>query len=79
MSEGVTIPHLDTGIILHAYGNERKTSQRLGRLLRLNPDMVSEVHILCYKDTVDTKWVTDALKDIDEEKIQYVTKEPFVW
>lgn len=80
LSEGVTIPHLDTGIILHAYGNERKTSQRLGRLLRLNPDMVSEVHILCYKDTVDTKWVADALKGIDEDKVQYVdTTKPWVW
>ena len=80
LSEGVTIPHLETGVILHAYGNERKTNQRLGRLLRLNPQMVSEVHILCYQDTIDMKWTADALNGIGEAKIEYIdtTKAVFV-
>jgi len=29
------------------------------------------VHILCYKDTVDEKWVDQALKDLDSKKIKY--------
>jgi superfamily II DNA or RNA helicase len=74
LNEGVTIPHLDTGIIMHAYGNERKTNQRIGRLLRLNPDMVSNVHILCYRDTIDTKWVQEALKSTDPNKITYLER-----
>ena len=74
LNEGVTIPNLDTGIIMHAYGNERKTNQRIGRLLRLNPDMVSNIHILCYRDTVDTKWVQEALKTIDPNKITYLER-----
>ena len=71
LNEGVNIPNLKVGIILHAYGNERKSSQRIGRLLRLNPTETAVVHILCYKDTVDDRWVIEALKDFDQSKIKY--------
>jgi superfamily II DNA or RNA helicase len=71
LNEGINIKNLGAGIILHAYGNERKSSQRIGRLLRLNPDDTAYVHILCYTDTVDVKWVTEALKDFDQSKIKY--------
>jgi superfamily II DNA or RNA helicase len=69
LNEGINIPNLRQGIIMHAYGNERKASQRIGRLLRLNPDEKAIVHILCYKDTVDEKWVKDALEGFDQSKI----------
>ena len=69
LNEGVNIPELRQGIIMHAYGNERKSAQRIGRLLRLNPDEKAIVHILCYKDTVDEKWVKDALEGFDQSKI----------
>lgn len=71
LNEGVNIPNLRAGIILHAYGNERKSNQRIGRLLRLNPTETAMVHILCYKDTVDETWVTESLKDLDSSKIKY--------
>ena len=69
LSEGVTIPNLKQGIIMHAYGNERKTAQRIGRLLRLNPTETATCHILCYKNTQDERWVNQALKTFDESKI----------
>jgi superfamily II DNA or RNA helicase len=69
LNEGINIPDLKQGIIMHAYGNERKASQRIGRLLRLNPDDKAIIHILCYKDTVDEKWVKDALEGFDQSKI----------
>lgn len=69
LNEGVNIPGLKQGIIMHAYGNERKASQRIGRLLRLNPDDKAIVHILCYMGTVDEKWVKEALEDFDQSKI----------
>jgi superfamily II DNA or RNA helicase len=69
LNEGVNIPQLRQGIIMHAYGNERKASQRIGRLLRLNPDEKAIVHILCYKGTVDERWVKEALESFDESKI----------
>ena len=71
LNEGVNIPELRQGIIMHAYGNERKSSQRIGRLLRLNPNDVATVHILCYKDTVDEGWTKSALSVFDQSKIFY--------
>ena len=53
LSEGINIPNLRTGIIWHAFGNERWTAQRIGRLLRLNPEETATVHLLMYNDTVD--------------------------
>ena len=54
---------------MHAYGNERKTSQRIGRLLRLNPKEKAICHILCYENTIDEKWVDSALSGFDSTKI----------
>jgi superfamily II DNA or RNA helicase len=71
LSEGVNVPDLRQGIIMHSYGNERKASQRLGRLLRLNPDDVATAHILCYMNTADEDWVKEALKDYDNSKITW--------
>ena len=71
LSEGVTIPNLQQGIIMHAYGNERKSAQRIGRLLRLNPTETATCHILCYKNTQDVKWVNSALSSFDETKVKY--------
>jgi superfamily II DNA or RNA helicase len=71
LNEGINIPDLRQGIIMHAYGNERKAAQRIGRLLRLNPNEKAIVHILCYMDTVDEKWVRDALEGFDQSKIMW--------
>lgn len=71
LSEGVNIPNLRQGIIMHAYGNERKSAQRIGRLLRLNPDETATIHILCYVDTMDEKWVKEALEGYDESKVTW--------
>lgn len=71
LNEGINIPDLRAGIIMHAYGNERKSNQRIGRLLRLNPEDTAIVHILCYKGTVDERWVNEALKDLDPNKIKH--------
>lgn len=73
LSEGVNIPNLRQGVILHAYGNERKSAQRIGRLLRLNPDDTAIVHILCYKNTIDEHWVKQALEGFDQSKVTYKT------
>lgn len=76
LNEGVNIPDLKVGIMLHSYGNERKFSQRLGRLLRLNPDDTAYIHVLCYRNTVDEKWVIKALEDLDQSKIKYFNVNP---
>ena len=71
LSEGISIPDLKQGIIMHAYGNERKTSQRIGRLLRLLPYEQSICHILCYANTIDVKWVNSALSTFDQDKVHF--------
>ena len=71
LSEGVSIPGLRSGVIMHAYGNERKSAQRIGRLLRLNPDETAMCHILCYKNTIDEQWIKKALAEFSDDKIKY--------
>lgn len=72
LSEGVNIPDLRIAIILHCFGNERKASQRIGRLMRLHPTDKATIHILCYKNTIDEQWVKQALSDYDQNKIEYI-------
>ena len=79
LSEGVNIPNLKQGIIMHAYGNERKASQRIGRLLRLNPDDTAIVHVLCYVNTIDERWVESALEGFDKEKIVWKDFNIKIW
>lgn len=69
LNEGINIPGLKEGIILHSYSNERKSAQRIGRLLRLNPEDIALAHVLCYDGTVDEQWVHAALQDFDREKV----------
>ena len=73
LSEGINIPNLKSGIIMHAYSNNRKASQKLGRLLRLNPEDTSGVHILCYRNTVDEEWVRSAIEHFDQDKIVWLS------
>jgi superfamily II DNA or RNA helicase len=72
LSEGVTIPNLKSGIIMHAYSNNRKATQKIGRLLRLNPNETAAIHILCYSNTVDKEWVTNSISHLDQTKIVWL-------
>ena len=71
LSEGITIPNLKHIVIIHSYGNEKRASQKIGRALRLNPNEVAKIHVLCYRNTVDEDWVSSALSDFDPEKITW--------
>jgi superfamily II DNA or RNA helicase len=75
LSEGISIPNLKHIVILHAYGNEKRASQKIGRALRLSADQTAYIHILCYNETVDEDWVQAALKDFDEEKITHIYRD----
>ncbi len=66
LSQGITIPNLETGIIMHSYGNNKQAAQKIGRFLRLNPSATSTIHILCYVNSVDKDWVTSALEQFDQ-------------
>lgn len=62
LSMGITIPNLKSAIVMHSYASEVRLPQKLGRILRLNPDEVSDLHILVYKDTKDSEWLNEAIK-----------------
>lgn len=72
LSQGVTIPNLETGIIMHAYANNKQAAQKIGRFLRLNPDQTATIHILCYINSIDKEWVTSALQAFDQDKIEWI-------
>ena len=72
LSEGVNIPNLKVGIICHAYSDHKKVNQKIGRLLRLDPNEKSTIHILCYKDTIDEFWVRNATENLNQSKIKYI-------
>lgn len=79
IAEGANIPNLKVGIIMHAYANEKKLKQKIGRFLRLNPNEKSIVHLLCYGNTIDYVWCKSALRDFDKQKIfKYNGKVNFV-
>lgn len=72
LSEGQNIPELESGIIMHAYANNKKAAQKIGRFLRLNPDQTAQIHILCYANSIDKEWVTSALDAFDQDKIKWI-------
>lgn len=57
---------------MHSYGNNRKASQKIGRLLRLNPNDTAYIHILCYENSVDKNWVESSIKHLDQSKIKWI-------
>jgi superfamily II DNA or RNA helicase len=72
LSEGANVPNLRSSIVMHAYSNNRKTSQKLGRLLRLNPTETAAMHILCFAGTVDEDWVKSAIGHLDQSKVTWL-------
>lgn len=72
LKEGINIPDLKTCIILHSYGNNVQAAQKIGRALRLNPKDKATIHLLCYMNTVDEKWVTQAVESFDDSKIKWI-------
>jgi len=69
LSEGKTIKGLKVGIITHAYANDTKTRQKIGRFLRLSPEETAIIHILCYDNTIDLQWVKSALSTFRQHQI----------
>jgi superfamily II DNA or RNA helicase len=73
LSIGVNLVNAKNGIIMHLYsGNSDKGRQRMGRLLRLNPNDKCHLHVICYKNTVDETWVRGSLADLDQSKITWI-------
>jgi len=70
LSEGKSIPKLKVGIITHAFSDDTKTRQKIGRFLRLSPEETAIIHILCYDNTIDRAWVQSALSTFKQHQIK---------
>ena len=62
--------NLKVGIIMHAYANDTKTRQKIGRFLRLSPEETAIIHILCYENTIDLHWVKSELSTFKQHNIK---------
>lgn len=72
LSEGVTVKGLKIAILMHSFSNNRKTAQRLGRILRLEIGETATVHILVYSDSIDAFWIKNALAAFNQSKISWI-------
>lgn len=70
---GITIKKLST-VIFHSYDSNTETLyQKLGRsLLYEFVGDISNIHLVCLKDTNMEEWVDEACSSLEQEKIQYV-------
>lgn len=72
LNEGINIPDLRQAIVMHTFsGSSPKTSQKLGRLLRLKPGEEGILHILVYKDCIDENWADSMLSGFESSRITY--------
>lgn len=72
---GITITKLNR-VIFHSYeSNSEILYQKLGRSLLYEFDgEISNVHICVLKDTQMEKWVSNACKSLEQDKISYIFK-----
>lgn len=72
---GVTFPNLKIGIIQQIQTNEELFLQRALRCCNLDKDgRIAKIYIFVCKDTVDEKWLAQALKNVKKERIKYMEK-----
>lgn len=62
------LPGLSVGIVLGTDSSGTKAIQRLGRVIRKEPDKQAEVFYLVINNTVETKWFSTS-----HEKQPYIT------
>ena len=92
VNRGVNIDNLNVGILETFYGGDTKAAQRLGRLMRLNPDDVATVYVLLpyymrreqnntytLQETQQVKWARKMLRSTtinSSEVWNYCTTKP---
>lgn len=70
---GFTYTNVQHFIILQVDSNKSgQTTQKLARSLLKQKDYTANIWILCLQGTQDEKWVENALKTFDSNKIEYI-------
>jgi hypothetical protein len=70
-STGTTYENLDGCILLAVNGSNVDVLQRILRSILFRPNYVADIRILISKDTIQKKWITKALADLDQSKIEF--------
>jgi len=65
LNQGFDVPDSEIGIIAGLDSKALPMIQRIGRLLRLSEDKVGKIFILYVKDSQEEKWLTNAVKDLN--------------
>lgn len=70
---GFTYKNVQHFIIVQADSNKSGGFiQKLSRSILLQPDYQASIWVICLQGTQDEQWVTNALQDLDQNKIEYV-------
>ena len=64
LNEGTNIADLDFGIIIQLNSKELDVIQRIGRVIRMRPNHVGKIIILCVEGTRDYDWLKSALRNM---------------
>lgn len=71
LNEGINIPLVDSAVISSFDSNPKNMTQRIGRIVRLRPGHVAQIHILVSQGTAEETWIAKALVDFDSANIVY--------
>lgn len=71
-SMGITIPNLKVAIIHQMKSNSEMSLQKVLRVCNLEDDIVAQIYVTYYKDTVDYKWTREAFAGVDERRIKEI-------
>lgn len=72
LNEGTNVPNLDNGVIVQLNSKSKDLIQRIGRIVRYRKGHIANIYILVSKDTVDEKWLENAMLSFNSDNIKYL-------
>ena len=73
LNEGINVENVDGALVLQLKSSQIQFVQRIGRTLRIRPNHKSNIFVLVCKGTQDEVWMQNALRNLDQSKIEYKT------
>lgn len=71
LNEGVNINSVDTAVITQVTSKDRHLIQRIGRIVRYRENHIGQIYIIIIKNTVDEKWLYNALSGISNIVLKF--------
>ena len=78
LKESVSIPNLSRGILMAIESSEISMVQKIGRFCRLTVGEKAHIIILCANNTIEKKWLNNALGKLDKSKIKNYNFEEWI-